>query len=146
VLPLDLSRVRGDSVRFRLSPPRGFWALGYFALDYGTDQPVTVDTLAPRAASGDGSILAAVTTADTLYYAMPNTGDRATLEFTAPPLTGGKARTVVLHSRGWYRLHLTPRAEPDTAALRRIADVPGGAVEYSASQYRMWPMATRRSP
>ncbi|HEY8258801.1 MAG TPA: hypothetical protein VIG08_14180 [Gemmatimonadales bacterium] len=144
VLPLDLSRVRGDSVRLRITPPRGFWALGYFGMDYGADQPLTVDTVAPRSASGDRGILAAISAADSLYYEMPHTGDRTELAFAAPPVRHGQERTVILHSRGWYRLHLTPRTEPDTAMLRRIADVPGAAVEYSASQYQVWPMATRR--
>jgi hypothetical protein len=52
-------------------------------------------------------------------------------------------RTDVLHSRGWYRLHLTPRGPPDTAMVRRVSEVPGAAVEYSAALYRQWPMAMR---
>jgi hypothetical protein len=142
VIPLDLAAVRGDSVRIRLSVPRGFWALNSFAMDYSADQPMTVDTLAPRAAS-EPAVLVAVTAADTSYYVMPNTGDRATLEFPAPPARAGRERTVVLHSRGWYRLHLTPSGPPDTAMARRVLEVPGAAVEYSARQYRQWPMATR---
>jgi hypothetical protein len=144
VVPLDLSRVAGDSVRIRIRPPRGFWALNYFAMDYSDDQPVAVDTIAPRAAS-DPAVLAAVTAADTLYHAMPNNGDRATLEFPAPPAASGKARTVVLHSRGWYRLHLTPSGPPDTLMARRIFTEPGAAVEYSAGKYQQWPMALRRA-
>jgi hypothetical protein len=144
VVPLDLSKVEGDSLRIRIRPPRGFWALNYFAIDYSADQPLAVDTIAPRSASDD-AVLAAVTAADTLYHAMPNTGDRATLEFPAPPMPRGKQRTVVLHSRGWYRLHLTPAGPPDTAMVRRVVEEPGAAVEYSASQYKQWPMAMRRA-
>ena len=147
VVPLDLSGVRGDTVRIRIRPPRGFWALGYFAMDYSRDQPLAVDSIAPRSASGsgEGDILAAVTAADTVYHAMPRTGDRATLEFPAAVMPPGRERTMVLHSRGWYRLHLTPRGPPDTTMVRRVLEVPGAAVEYSASQYRQWPMATRRA-
>jgi hypothetical protein len=103
---------------------------------------LVVDTLAPRAASDD-AVLAAVIAADTVYHAMPNTGDRATLEFPAPPTRPGMERTVVLHSRGWYRLHLTPGGPADTAMVRRVSEVPGAAVEYSASLYQQWPMARR---
>ena len=128
-----------------LTGPRGFWALGHFAMDYSADQPVSVDTIVPRRAAGNtpGDILAAVTSADTLYHAMPNTGDRAILEFTAPAARAGMERTMVLHSRGWYRLHLTPSGPPDTAMVRRVLEVPGAAVQYSARKYRQWPMATR---
>lgn len=140
VVPLDLRGVEGDSVRIRVRPPRGFWALGYFAMDFSPDQPVAVDTVAPRSASAP-DVLAAVREADTLYYAMPHTGDRATLEFPAPLLRPGLERSVVLHSRGWYRLHLEPAGAADTALVRRLMEVPGAAVEYSASRYREWPMA-----
>jgi hypothetical protein len=99
-----------------------------------------VDTIAPRSAS-DPVVLAAVRRADTLYYAMPHTGDRATLEFPAPRVPAGRERTVVLHSRGWYRLHLDPAGPADTALVRRTMETPGAAVEYSASRYREWPMA-----
>jgi hypothetical protein len=47
----------------------------------------------------------------------------------------------MLHSRGWYRLHLDPVGAADTALARRLMEVPGTAVEYSASRYREWPMA-----
>jgi hypothetical protein len=140
VVPLDLRGVEGDSVRIRIRPPRGFWALGYFAMDFSPDRPVAVDTVAPRAASAP-DVLGAVSAADTLYYAMPHTGDRATLEFPAPPLRPGLERSVVLHSRGWYRLHLDPAGASDPALVRRLMEVPGAAVEYSASRYRQWPMA-----
>jgi hypothetical protein len=144
VVPLDVSRVKGDSLRIRIRPPRGFWALNSFAVDYSPDQPLVVDTVAPRAAS-DEAVLAAVVAADTLYHAMPNTGDRATLEFAAPPpAKPGMERTAVLHSRGWYRLHLTPTGPSDTALVRRVTEVPGAAVEYSAKLYQQWPMAMRR--
>lgn len=142
VVPLDLRGVEGDSVRIRIRPPRGFWALNAFAMDYSPDQPMAVDTIAPRWAS-DPVVLAAVRTADTLYHAMPHTGDRATLEFRAAPVPAGRERTVVLHSRGWYRLHLDGAGPADTALVRRIMEVPGAAVEYSASQYQQWPMAGR---
>jgi hypothetical protein len=144
VVPVDLRGVVGDSVQIRIRPPRGFWALGYFAMDYSADQPVTVDTIAPRGAS-DPVVLAAVRAADTLYHAMPHTGDRATLDFRAPPVPGDRERTVVLHSRGWYRLHLDGAGAEDTALVRRIMEVPGAALEYSAKRYQQWPMAGRQA-
>lgn len=145
VVPLDISGVRGDSLRIRIRPPRGFWALNSFSVDYSPDQPLVADTLHPLSASGSdqSDILAAVTAADTLYYAMPNTGDRASVVFPAPAARAGQERTVLLHSRGYYRLHLPPGGKPDTALVRRIVEVPGAALQYSASRYEQWPMAMR---
>jgi len=146
VVPLDVSRVRGDSLRIRIRPPRGFWALNALAVDYTPDQPVTVTTLHPRtAAEPNGTdIRPLLAAADTLYHAMPQTGDRALVSFDAPaPPAPGIERTVVLHSRGYYRLHLAPAGAPDLATVRRVLDVPGAAAEYSASLYQAWPMAHR---
>jgi hypothetical protein len=145
VVPLDLPPAQGDSLRIRIHPARGFWALNYLAIDYSPDQPVQVDTLHPRSASGPGGVdlLPVLSAADTLYHAMPATGDRAYLDFAAPEVPLGRERTVLLHSRGYYRLHLTPAGEPDTALVRRVLQVPDAAAEFSASQYRLWPMATR---
>lgn len=145
VTPLDLPAAQGDSLRIRIRPPRGFWAPNYLAVDYSPDQPLQIDTLhlSTARAAGRDDLVPVLSAADTAYYAMPNTGDRAQLEFTAPPVPRGRERTLVLHSRGYYRLHLTPAGEPDTAMVRRIAEVPGAAAEFSASQYRLWPMATR---
>ena len=145
VVPLDLGAGRGDSLRLRLRPPRGFWAFNYLAVDYSADQAVQVDTLHPRIASGpDGvDLLPVLLTADTLYHAMPMTGDRAFIEFPAPPVRPGRERTVILHSRGFYHLHLTPTADADTAMVRRIAEVSGAAVQFSASHYRQRPVVAR---
>ena len=146
VIPLDIRAVQGDVLTIRLRPPRGFWALNYFAVDYTPNQAVAVDTLHPVAAAGNtpADILAAITSADTLYYDMPRTGDRALVRFPAPAPRAGLVRSVVLHSRGHYRLHLDPAGPPDTTLIRRVEEVPGAAVEYSASLYRTWPMARRQ--
>jgi hypothetical protein len=146
VTPLNLPAAQGDSLRIRIRPPRGFWALNYLAIDYSPDQAVRIDTLKPRTATAPGGVdlLPLLSAADTLYHAMPNNGDRANIDFAAPPVPRGWARTVVLHSRGYYRLHLTPTGEPNPAMARQVMEVPGAAAEFSASQYRQWPMATRQ--
>jgi hypothetical protein len=146
VMPIDLPSQTGDSIRVRLRMARGFWSLNYLAVDYSRDQPVTVDTLVPLTASGsDGTDLRETLSAtDTLYYAMPQAGDNAYLTFSAHPVPRGRDRTVVLHSRGWYRLHLQSQGAADTQLVRRVNEVDGAAAQLSADLYRQWPIATRR--
>lgn len=146
VVPLDLRGVTGDSVRLRLRPPRGFWALNSFALDFGTPEALPVDTLRPLTARDVrwGDMLSALAVADDRYYAMPYTGDRGYVTFAAPPEPGpGLQRTVIAHTRGYYRLHLPIGADPDTAALRRIAEVPDGAARLAAEEFGRWRLARR---
>ena len=50
ILPLDVSHVKGDTLRLRIHPPAGFWALNSFAVDYSADRPLSVQTVKPTAA------------------------------------------------------------------------------------------------
>jgi hypothetical protein len=145
VVPLDLSRVRGDSVRLRFQPPRGFWALNSFAIDYGEIRPVKVDTLRPVSArdARSGDMLPAISSSDDRYYAMPNKGDHGHVAFPAPAAPTDLERTVILHTRGYYRLHLPIGGDPDTAAVRRIVEVPNAAAEFAAEQFSHWHVARR---
>jgi hypothetical protein len=145
VVPLDVSGVRGDQLRIRIRPPAGFWALNAFAIDYTDDVAVAIDTLAPieaRDAQGR-DVLPDLRAADGRYYEMPTTADRAFVTFRAPPPRDGLRRTVILHSRGYYRLHLPEGTEPDSAALRQITEVPGAAARLAADLFREHTLARR---
>jgi hypothetical protein len=48
------------------------------------------------------------------------------------------SRTVFLHSRGYYRLHLTPQGEPNTAVLLEMGQVPDTAARLAAMRYSQW--------
>ncbi|PYP75943.1 MAG: hypothetical protein DMD35_20040 [Gemmatimonadetes bacterium] len=138
VVPLDVSGSVGDSLRVRIRPPSGFWALNSFTVSYDdAERPIAVDTIAPLAArTHDGrDVLPDLAAADGRYYAMPTTTDRATVSFRAPPPRVGTQRTVFLHSRGYYRLHLDERGAPDVAALKRLIDVPDAAARMTAESY-----------
>ncbi|HKQ78311.1 MAG TPA: hypothetical protein VJ810_31720, partial [Blastocatellia bacterium] len=65
-------------------------------------------------------------------------GDRAWVEFPAPSARPEMERTVFLHSRGYYKLHLTGRGAPDTATLREISDAPDAAARFAAKRYGEW--------
>jgi hypothetical protein len=138
VVSLDIRGATGDSLRIRIRPPSGFWALNSFAVSYDDgERPVAVDTVAPLSArTWDGrDVLPELTATDDRYYAMPTRQDRATLTFRAPPVRPGTERKVFLHSRGYYRLYLDQVAEPDVAALRRITEEPDAAARMAAVSF-----------
>lgn len=140
VVRLDLSRVPGDWVRIRIRPPLGFWALNSFALDYSPEEALHVATVAPVEArdGGDDDVLSSLLAADDAYYGMPQTGDFGYVAFPAPDPRLGLERTVILHSRGYYRQHLSKAGEPNLALLGEIAEVPGAAVRLAAIRYTEW--------
>lgn len=137
VVPLDLSRVEGDVVRIRLRPPVGFWALNSFRMDYGPDEPVQVERTALEwARTPDGEdLLPLLSATDDRYYAMPETGDWAGLRFPAVEAPEGMEQTLILHSQGYYRLHLQPNQPPDTAAIRELETVPDAPVRAAVRSY-----------
>jgi hypothetical protein len=137
---LDLSRVRGTQLRIRLRPPVGFWALNSFAVAYGAGQEVSVHRVAASSAitSDNKDVLADLTAVDDRYYPMPYTTDRAEITFPAPPRKPAMRRTVFLHSRGWYQLHLGAHGEPDEKTFTRLTSVPGASVQFAVDRFAEW--------
>ncbi len=137
VAPLDLTGVTGSELRIRLRPPAGFWALNSFAVDYGPESRLSV-TRVPLASARDAQgndLTPALSAADDLYYEMPVTGDRAWVEFASPQQPPGTERTIFLHSRGYYRMHVPENENPNPAEFERIMREPGAALHASAEIY-----------
>lgn len=138
VVPIDVSRAVGDSLRLRIRPPSGFWALNSFAVNYAEGaSPVVVDTIAPVSARAyDGrDVLPDLSSPDDRYYAMPTNSDRAVVTFRAPAPRPGMERSIFLHTRGYYRLHLEPRNAPAIAELQRIETQPDAAARLAAERF-----------
>jgi hypothetical protein len=137
VVPLDVSHVAGEAVHVRLRPPAGFWAFNSFAMDYSANLPVKVTRLAPvRARDAAGQdLLAALRAADGQYYEMHHVGEQATVAFAAPPAAPGMERTLFLHSRGYYRMHIPETGQPDVAAFQKILTEPGAGAALSAKLF-----------
>jgi hypothetical protein len=139
-IALDVSHVRGTQLRIRLRPPVGYWAFNSFAVAYGSGQAVNVRRVAAKSArTSDGKdILADLAAADERYYPMPEMTDQAEVTFPAPARTAGQDRTVFLHSRGWYQLHLRDNSAPDLATFSKILTVPDAAVQFAADRFAEW--------
>lgn len=140
VVDLDVSRVRGDRLNIRIRPPKGFWAFNSLAVDYGPDQAMDTRVLRPAECrdSRGRDRLPQISNADELYYDMPNIGDRGYLSFKAPDKKPGFNRTVFLHTRGYYRIHLSGTGEPDSDLLTRITAMPDAAARFSGLRFASW--------
>ena len=140
VVPLDIRRVRGNRLRIRLRPPLGFWALNSFGVSYEAASSPTAEVVKIRAAhtSSGSDVRANLSADDELYYSMPDTNESAELRFPAPPPKPGMMRSVFLHSRGWYELHLSGQAEADTATLNEIYSKPDAAARFAAREFADW--------
>lgn len=137
---LDVSKVPGDQLRIRLRPPVGFWALNSFALAADTGEAVVVKKATMQSArTWDGKdVRAAMATVDDEYYSMPELSDRAEVVFPAPPRQAGLDRSVFLHTRGWYQLHLKADGAPDRETVTQISTTPDGAARFAANYFVEW--------
>jgi hypothetical protein len=90
-------------------------------MDYSAPQPLaTQEVTLERAVDGHGlDVSAELSTVDGRYY-VSERGDAAELSFRIPPLPQGMARSWVLQSTGWYRMHTDQSGAPQTAVLDRV--------------------------
>lgn len=146
VVPLDVSHVTGTTLRIRIRPPRGFWALDAFAVSYEPDEPVGLTRVAASAATDHQGrdVSGRLRAADGTRYAMPVTGDWAELLFPAPPASPGLARSVFAHTRGYYRLNLPATGEPRSAVLQQLVNTPDAAARLAAEEYHVFRASRRR--
>lgn len=135
VLPLDLSGVTGDTVQIRLESAPTFWFIDRVAIDYSPERDATVTELAAtRATFDDGHDVRADLAARDGQALTLEHGDSALLDFQAPPLAPGKARTYLLRSTGWYRIHTAEAGAPALALLRQLQTEPYAGSRFSVSR------------
>jgi hypothetical protein len=127
VLELDLRGVTGDTVRVRLESVPSFWLVDRVALDFSDDAAMTAQPLTLTSARfADGrDVRALLDTLDGRYLTL-ETGDAAELAFAAPPVPAGRARSYLLRSTGWYRVHTRDDGPADITLLTALATAPNG--------------------
>jgi hypothetical protein len=136
VFSLDLSGVNGDSVRIRLESAPSFWLVDYVALDASASDPIQVREILPQRAVNQRGIdvAARVRAQDREYYVMEH-GDGALLSFAVPPRVPGRARSYLVRSTGWYRIHTPESGPPDTRILSQVLDTPHGPSRVAVAQF-----------
>ncbi len=133
VLPLDLTGVRDTVLRVRLEAPAAFWTIDRVALDAGQEQPLVIReaTLqSARMASGRDAAPLLRRQDDRSLSLEP--GEHADLVLTVPPVEDGMARSYMLRSHGWYRIHSEAAGEPDRALLASVFSEPSGVSRTAA--------------
>jgi hypothetical protein len=140
IVNLDISHVKGNQLNIRIRPPKGFWAFNSFAVDYTPNQPVELQTLHPlECRDSDGlDRLQQIAAVDNAYYDMPDIGNQGYINFKAPPAKPGMKRTVFLHTRGYYQLHLDNTKQPNREFLTRIFTIPDAAGRFSGLRFPAW--------
>lgn len=132
---LDLSLIRGDTVRLRLESAPAFWLLDLVAIDFSPERSIHIDTLRPERAVdlGGRDVLPLISAVDGGHWKI-ETGDAAELRFSAPEIPAGAARSYLVETRGWYRIRAPAVGQPNVALMDRLLNEPGAASRYSVSR------------
>lgn len=145
VVPVDLTGVAGEKVTLKLECGYRFWEIDSVAADF-TQAPAPRGTVVglSRAVTKEGlDVTADLAADDDAYLHQPSFTDEAILTFDLPELACGRARSVILHSKGHYDILRSPEGQPDLAFMASFRE-PGRVTEYSRDLYRVLSGAQER--
>ncbi len=133
VLTLDLTGVRDTLLRVRLEAPAALWTIDHVAIASEPQSPFTVR----EARLGSARLASGADAAELLRRQDGRTltlepGEVADLVLTVPPTQPGLARSYLLRTHGWYRIHTAGEGEPDAALLTGVFTRPTGVARMAA--------------
>jgi hypothetical protein len=136
VMPIDLSDVKSDNLRIKLTCGQMFWELDYAAMDFTENLPVKIKYLDPTSAVDEkGTDVSKLLKApDNLYLEQPEVGNEAVITYPEVTVTEGLAYTAFLHSRGYYEYIRDYKTKPDVAYLKSFSKK-GAFNEFSFQHY-----------
>lgn len=123
ILEVPLLGNEGDSLKIKLESATFLWEIDYAALDFSPPAEV-VTTTVPLTSAVDETgkdVARLLREDDALYYVQPDVGNQAVVTFDLPDSTSPH-HTLLLHSKGWYRILRNPGGIPDKEGLRAFRD------------------------
>jgi len=119
VLTIPLNGNETDPLKVKLEFGNLLWEIDYACVDYSPEQKIKSYTIPAKTAISEKQkdVSRLLGTDDSKYYSQPTTENEAVLTFDLPENTE-QARTVILHSKGWYQLLRNPTGKPDIEKLK----------------------------
>ncbi|WP_372949567.1 hypothetical protein [Mariniphaga sp.] len=135
ILAIDLKDVKSDTLKIKLETGLMFWEMDFAAMDFTENIPLEVKTVTALEAMDENGfdVVDAIKNNDLLYYSQPEIGNEATLIFPVPEFTD-ENRTVILHSKGYYKIIREQEGRADWKTLKSFRD-PGRMAQYSRELY-----------
>ena len=136
VMPIDISRVKGENVRIRLQCGFMFWEVDCAAVDFSENTPVKVTHLAPKLAFDQKGheVSATLIATDKKYLVQPEAGNEVIVSYQVPPSAEGHQMSAFLHSRGYYEYIRDYKGKPDIAYLKSFRQA-GAFTRFSKEKY-----------
>jgi len=136
VLSIDLADITSDTIKIKLEFGFMFWEIDYAAIDYSSNVPVTKRTALLESAidSRETDVKKLLGSSDLFYYVQEKIGDEVNMTFAIPPRIQTE-QTLVLHSKGYYKILLDAKGEQQVKYLLPFRKK-GRFPEYSGELFR----------
>ncbi|MCK3685321.1 hypothetical protein [Maribellus sp. YY47] len=123
ILSFGLNGTESNPVKIKLEAGNFFWDIDYVGIDYSADRELdhTVVSATSAIDQWGKDITKKILADDHHYYDQPEVGDFAELSFDLPA-NREEARSVFLHSKGWYHILRDPEGTPDIEYLKTFRE------------------------
>ncbi|MBE0652185.1 MAG: hypothetical protein IH594_00205 [Bacteroidales bacterium] len=135
ILSIDLSGIYSDTIEIKLKTGFGFWEIDRVGIDFSNQSTPEYLRLPLNNAIENNSkdVTALLTTHDSRSYVFAETGDEVSLSFINPEMKD-EARSVFLHTRGYYKIVREQSGKPDRKTLRTFKQ-PGSVPAFSLETF-----------
>ncbi len=123
VVPLELPDTNEPILEIKISAGFMFWEIDYAAIDFSNGDAFTLQKLSPTSAIDEmnKNVLPDLEKEDGIYLEQPEIGNTATLTYKTKNNTDlSKARTYILHARGYYEHIRDFQNKPDINFLSQF--------------------------
>lgn len=132
VVRLDLSGVRGTTVRVRLEAAPSLWLIDRVAIDLGPERGfVAKEVGLSDARDSQGRDVRALLDRGDGQVQVMESSDSLELRFAVDPVPPGRARSYLAATTGWYHLHTSESGDPDWALADHLIQEPGAMSRFS---------------
>ena len=135
-LPLDLAAVAGETVRVRLESVPLYWNLDQVGIDFSASLAPEARIVEPERVTmeSDGRDMLSLLADRDGRELVLEPGDAAELSFEVPPESDGHARSYLIATTGWYRIHTRDSDLPPRPELARVGTEPGAVSRLSVAR------------
>ena len=116
---INLNGIDSDTVKLKLGYGFLFWEIDYAGMDFTLNEPFSAVTVPIKNATDEKNIdlSGLLNSADNKYYIQREIGNESLLTYTLPEWSED-ARTLILHTRGYYHIQRKQTGKPDRQFLR----------------------------
>ena len=136
VIPIDLEKIKTNTIEIKLECGFMFWEVDYAAIDYSKEEPLEPKYINPSVAIDENGINVTqlLNKEDKNYLVQPNIGNQVVLKYKVAAPKGDEKQSVFLKNRGYYEYIRDYKGFPNIAKLKTFKEK-GALSKYSEEEY-----------